>query len=165
MINQHSELIRKIEIAIITPCGVLMQMKRTDNNQFRMWGCVLEGDETPIQGAINVLQEEAGLAVDANDLTIVNIYNSFFEGKDDLISKTEIYRFILEFDYLPTLNINPEYTGWIVFSKTEVTESVVECQREFIKTLVEKSFPQQQVFIKKNIINEDILQQLKNRPR
>lgn len=47
--------LRSTEIALVTPFGVMMQIRPSDHNQLGMWGGVLNDGEEPIVGAFMVV--------------------------------------------------------------------------------------------------------------
>ena len=61
-LDRHMTIEQKsTEIALLTPSGVIMQIRPSDNNQLGLWGGVLEYGESFKDGAIRELFEETGI--------------------------------------------------------------------------------------------------------
>lgn len=121
------------EIALLTPFGVLMQIRPYDNNQLGMWGGVLEDGEYPEDGAIRELKEETGIEIDKSQLELVELNEHYhqYDNGDQVWYKT--FRFCVKFDYVPKIVTDEESAGAVM-----VAHIILEHQRDFIKRMLEK---------------------------
>lgn len=119
------------EIAIVTPFGVMMQIRPTDHNQLGMWGGVLNDGEKPIDGAVRELLEETGILIDKKQLEFieVNLHNHEYANGDKAVFKT--WRYVVYFDYVPKITTDEESVGAYM-----VVHTILEHQQEFIKRIL-----------------------------
>ena len=121
------------EICIITPEGVMMQIRPIDNNQLGLWGGSTEAGETPVEGAVRELREETGLIVDPKDLTFVCMgsrgVHTYGDGCQGLSAS---YRYKLVLDYVPELKLDHESSGIKFITKKDELGEVLVHQREYI---------------------------------
>lgn len=165
MNQQFTQTIRTVEIAILTPNGVLMQMKRVDNNHYSMWGAEIDSNENDTEAAVNILKRDAGLTTTADALKHVNIYTSISKDENGNLIKKEIHRFILEFDHLPVLKIEPKLRGWIVIASEKSAVNVIEAHQSFIATIIEDLFSPTSSHFNNHHFNEQVLEKLLKCPR
>ena len=77
-LNRHFPIeLYSSEVAIITPKGVMMQVRPCDADMLGLWGGVVEDGETPEDAIIRELYEELKLEVRAEDLKFVEKDNHF----------------------------------------------------------------------------------------
>lgn len=122
------------EIAIQTPCGILMQIRRADHNQLGMWGGVLKDNERPFQGAVRELREETGIEVDESQLIVAGVDEHDHEYANGDKARFKSYRFVVEFDYVPEVLTDEESVGTVLVAHPN---RVLCHQREFILQLLE----------------------------
>lgn len=123
--------LRSTEIALVTPYGVMMQIRPTDKCQLGLWGGVIEGSETPEEGAVRELYEELGISVTEDQLIFIeeNDHQHEYANGDKAIFHT--YRFKICFDYVPKIKTDEEAVG--VFM---VVHTILEHQSDFVKRIL-----------------------------
>ena len=120
------------EIAVLTPLGILMQIRPSDNDQLGVWGGILDDGEEPAEGAIRELFEETGICITKDDLEFVEIDEHFHKyANGDKVYFTS-YRYIVRFDYVPTVITDEESTGTVM-----VAHTILYHQQEFIKRVLD----------------------------
>ena len=137
-LNRHMMIqLESTEVAILTPKGLMMQIRRTDRNQLGFWGGVIEDGETPLQGAVRELLEEAGLTVEQTALKFVGIDNhehKYANGDEALF---HAYRYELRLNYVPEIKETDDDDTIGVFY---LSHTVLSHQREWAISLLEESF-------------------------
>ena len=131
-IDEHTAIeLVSTEIALRTPFGILMQIRASDNKQLGMWGGVLEGDETPEEGAIRELREETGIVITQEQLQFVEINEHFhiYANGDKALFKA--YRFIVDFERIPKITTCEESVGAFM-----VVHTILDHQQDFIKRVL-----------------------------
>lgn len=115
------------EIAILTPFGVLMQVRPTDHDQLGMWGGVLNDGEDPASGAVRELREETGIIIDESQLEFkeLNEHSHEYANGDKAYFKS--FRYVVRFDYVPKVVTDEESVGAVM-----VAHIILEHQQEFI---------------------------------
>lgn len=121
------------EIAIITPFGVLMQVRPTDHDQLGMWGGVLNDDEEPATGAVRELREETGIIVEESQLEFKESNEHFHEYANGDKAYFKSYRYVVRFDYVPKVITDEESVGAVM-----VAHIILKHQQEFIGKLLEE---------------------------
>lgn len=123
--------LKATQIAVITPFGIMMQIRPSDRDQLGLWGGVLEDNETPEEGALRELREEIGLELPIEALEFVeeNTHNHEYANHDKAIFHA--YRFKVVLDYVPRVQTDEESTG--VFM---VVHTILNHQQEFVKRLL-----------------------------
>lgn len=132
-LDEHLPLeLQSTEIAIVTPYGILMQIRTADNNQLGLWGGAIEEGETPEEGAIRELREETGLTITREQLIFLeeDTHSHTYANGDKAIFHA--YRYKVEFDYIPKITTDEESVG--VFM---VTHTILSSQQELIKKILE----------------------------
>lgn len=119
------------EIALLTPFGVLMQIRPSDNDQLGTWGGVVEYGETPEESAIRELFEETGLRISADQLEFVEINSHFHEYSNGDKAYFFSHRYIVKFDHIPNITTDEESVGAIM-----VVHTILSHQQEFIKRVL-----------------------------
>ncbi len=131
-LDRHMPIeLRSTEIAVLTPKGILLQERKSDNGQLGMWEGVLEDGETPEQGAVRELREEAGIIVTPQQLIFDSrdCHEQTYANDDQVIF--EAYRFLLQLPYVPS--------GDGVLVKN----GILFHQRDFINNLVQEFYHHQ----------------------
>lgn len=119
------------EIALVTPFGVLMQIRPVDRDQLGVWGGILEAGETPREGAVRELKEETGIEIDESDLEFVEINESFHEYANGDKVFFKAHRFIVHFNYVPKVITDEESVGVVM-----VAHTIIDHQQNFIKRVL-----------------------------
>lgn len=131
-LDRHMPIeLESTEIAVVTPFGIMMQIRPTDYNQLGMWGGVLNDGEQPEEGAIRELREETGIKVDKDQLEFVEVNEHFHEYANGDKAFFKCYRFVLRLDHVPQIATDEESVGAYM-----VVHTILEHQREFIKSLL-----------------------------
>ncbi len=89
------------EVAVITPKGILMQIRGDEHNILSLWGGFVRDNEEPDEAAIRRLYEEAGVVVNKEQLKFVDHYthSHTYENGDKCHYLT--YRYTVHLDYVP----------------------------------------------------------------
>lgn len=131
-VDRHTAIeLESTEIAVVTPVGVMMQIRPTDRDQLGMWGGVLEEGETPVAGAVRELREETGIEVSESQLEFVEVNEHFHEYANGDKAYFKTYRFILRLNYVPKITTDEESVG--VFM---VVHTILSHQHDFIKKVL-----------------------------
>ena len=131
-LDRHMPIeLRSTEIAIMTPFGVMMQIRPTDHNQLGLWGGVLNDDEEPVDGAIRELCEETGIQVEASQLQFVEENEHFHKYANGDMAFFKSYRFVLKLEEVPQITTDEESVGAFM-----VVHTILEHQVEFIKRVL-----------------------------
>lgn len=133
-LNRHMAIeLRSTEVAILTPKGIMMQIRPTDSNQLGMWGGVLNDGEEPEDGAVREIYEEVGIRITKDQLEFmeINEHTHTYDNGDTAIFTS--YRYTLKLDYVPNsqLNLNEETNGAAM-----VTHTIISHQQNFIKRVL-----------------------------
>ena len=131
-LDRHLEIeLRSTEIALVTPFGIMMQIRPTDHDQLGLWGGVLKDTETPEEGAIREIREETGLEIPAEALVFMeeNDHSHQYANGDKAIFHS--YRFKVELDYVPQIKTDEESTGVFMLVHT-----VLDHQQDFVKRIL-----------------------------
>lgn len=136
-LNRHLAIeLTSTEVAVITPDGILLQVRATDSNQLGMWGGVVLNGESPEDGAVRELKEETGMDVKKEDLEFVEVNRHFhcYDNHDKAVFNC--HRFILRLDKTPEVIIDHESNGFKIINTPFEVGMALEAQREFLKTLI-----------------------------
>lgn len=95
--------LRSVEVAVVTPNGIIMQLRPEDDNQLGVVSGILEDGEQPVYGAIRKLKEELGIVVKINQLQYFKTitYTTKYKNGDRAMFTT--WRFVLELKSIPKL--------------------------------------------------------------
>lgn len=130
-LDKHMPIeLKSTEICIITPLGILMQIRPEDNNQMGMWGGVLNDDESPKEGAVRKLKEELNLEVSIEELEFVEENNHKHEYGNGDKAVFHAYRFKLEMDDVPKFKTSSQFVVQLC------THNVLSHQHEFMKRML-----------------------------
>lgn len=133
-IDRHTTLeLESVEIALLTPFGVLMQIRPSDNDQLGMWGGVMEKDETPKEAAVRELFEETRIKISLDQLEDAGIDEHFHQYSNGDKAKFKAYRFIVRFDYVPKVTTDEESVGAVM-----VAHTILAHQQAFIAECLKK---------------------------
>lgn len=131
-LDRHTAIeLYSTEIALVTPFGVLMQIRPTDKNQLGMWGGVLEDGENIFQGAQRELFEETGLEIHIDEFKFVEVNKHFHQYDNGDKVYFETYRFKVEIDHVPTITTDEESVGAFM-----VVHTILDHQQDFIKRIL-----------------------------
>lgn len=136
-LDRHMAIeLESTEIAIRTPKGLMMQIRKTDRGQLGFWGGVLEDGETPVEGAVRELLEETGLKVDTSELTYVGTddHEHMYANGDKAIFHA--YRYEVTLDYVPEIQETDDSDTVGIFY---LSHTVLSHQRDWAISLLENS--------------------------
>lgn len=122
--------LRSTEILIMTPKGIMMQVRTADQGKLGVFGGVLHEDEEPKRGAIREVQEEAGIEIAKSDLKYVgyNEHEHTYSNGDRAFFHT--FRYVLKFAGVPKINLN--YEASKVEFVTTVKSNIIDHQQDFV---------------------------------
>ncbi len=127
-IDRHTTLeLESVEIALLTPFGVLMQIRPSDKDQLGVWGGVMESGETPKEAAVRELFEETRIAISPDQLEEAGIDEHVHEYANGDKAKFKAYRFIVRFDHVPKVTTDEESVGAVM-----VAHTILSHQQQFI---------------------------------
>ena len=131
-LDRHMAIeLQSTEIAVVTPCGIMMQIRPTDHNQLGMWGGVLNDGEDPVDGAIRELREETGMVVDRSLLEFVEIDDHAHQYASGDKAIFHCFRYVLRLDHVPQIITDEESVGAFM-----VVHTILEHQQDFIKRML-----------------------------
>lgn len=132
-IDRHTTLeLESVEIALLTPFGVLMQIRPLDNDQLGLWGGVMEKGETPKEAAVRELFEETRIEISLNQLEEAGIDEHYHEYSNGDKAQFKAYRFIVRFDNVPKVTTDEESVGAVMVAHTIIPHQqafVAQCLR------------------------------------
>ena len=131
-LDRHMTLVlNSVEIALVTPLGIIMQIRPKDRDQLGLWGGVLLDDESPEDGAVRELYEETGIQISKEQLEFVEVNEHFHEyasgDKGIFIS----HRYIVRFDNVPEITTDEESVGAFM-----VVHTILSHQQDFVKRVL-----------------------------
>lgn len=125
------------EIAIVTPYGIIMQIRTHDNNRLGLWGGVIKDEEEPYYGALRELKEETGLKFNTCNIKFIETNIHFHEYANGDKGNFYSYRYVLKLDYTPEIIIDEESKGIeFVTKETFINQDILEHQRDFINRIL-----------------------------
>ncbi|MCI8273352.1 MAG: NUDIX domain-containing protein [Clostridia bacterium] len=131
-LDRHMPLeLRSTEIAIVTPFGVMMQIRPSDHNQLGMFGGVLNDGEEPAEGAARELCEETGIKVSGDELEFVEENSHFHEYANGDKVFFHCFQYVLKLSYKPEITTDEETAGTFM-----VTHTILDHQQDFIKRML-----------------------------
>lgn len=119
------------EIALLTPFGVLMQIRPTDKDQLGTWGGVILDGETPEDGAVRELFEETGVEISKEQLEFVETNEHYHQYGNGDKAFFKSYRYIVRFDIVPKITTDEESVGAVM-----VVHTILSHQQDFIKRVL-----------------------------
>lgn len=134
-LNRHLPIeLYSSEAVIVTPKGVMMQVRPCDADMLGLWGGVIEDGETPEEAIIRELYEELKLKVRVEDLKFVENNKHFhrYQNGDEVYFTT--FRYELKLDYVPKVHLDFESDG-IVFLRP-----IISHQKAFVEEVMKKYF-------------------------
>lgn len=130
--DRHTAIeLQSTEICIMTPFGIMMQIRPTDNNQLGMWGGVLNSGEAPEDGAVRELKEETGIEIDKSQLEFVEVDDHTHEYANGDKVFFHCFRYVLRLDHVPQITTDEESVGAYM-----VVHTILGHQQEFIKRML-----------------------------
>ena len=127
------------EVCIITPQGILLQIRVADKGALGMWGGLLEDGEELFEGVNRVVLKETGIDLSKRNIHFVEM-NSHYHcyGNGDRV-KFITYRFVVKLNEVPNnISLDNESMGYVFVNNEEECESVLPHQKEFIKRMLNK---------------------------
>lgn len=127
-IDRHTTLeLKSVEIALLTPFGVLMQIRPLDNDQLGLWGGVMEKGESPKKAAVRELFEETRIEISPDQLEEAGVDEHVHQYSNGDTAKFKSYRFIVRFDYVPKVKTDEESVGAVM-----VAHTIISHQQAFV---------------------------------
>lgn len=122
--------LRTTEILIMTPKGVMMQVRTADEGKLGVFGGVLHEEEEPKHGAIREVHEETGLKLTKRDLKYVgyNRHEHTYTNGDKALCHT--YRYYVKYAKTPQVTLNYEASG--LEFVTTVKSNIIDHQQNFV---------------------------------
>ena len=120
--------LQSTEIAIITPKGILMQIRDEDTTKLGLWGGIIRDDEDSLHCAQRkIFEETGGLMVKLEDLKFVdtNRYQYTYPNGDICYYLAD--RYYIQLDYVPD-----------ILGSVLVNYSFFSHQQDFIEDLLKK---------------------------
>ena len=128
--------LKSTEIAVVTPAGILMQVRGSDNGQLGMWGGANNWYENYETCARRELWEETRIFTREGQLTHYednHHYHRYANGQQaDFITR----RYVLVLSYVPEIVLDQESTGMRLITSVE-NQPILEHQVDYIKRLIE----------------------------
>ena len=124
------------EVCIITPKGLLLQVRASDKGALGMWGGVLEDGEAPIDGAIREVKEETGISLGKEQMHFVGINPHLHRYANGDNAKFTSYRFVVRLDYVPNITLDNESLNYKYVKTLEECEGVLDQQKDFIRKVL-----------------------------
>lgn len=130
-IDRHTTMeLYTSDVALITPKGIIMQVRSNERGKLGLWGGVLNFNEHPRDGAIRELFEETGLRVRPDALIYASINPHFHTYSNGDKCKYTTYMFKLFIDYIPDIILNDESIGFELIKS--IDPRIFEFERDFI---------------------------------
>lgn len=131
-LDRHMPIeLHSTEIALVTPFGILMQIRPSDKDQLGLWGGVIEENETPEDGAIRELLEETGILISKKKLEFVEVNEHYHKYANGDQAYFKSYRYIVRFDNVPQIVTDEESVGAVM-----VVHTILSHQQEFVKRVL-----------------------------
>lgn len=138
-LDRHMPIeLRSTEIAVVTPLGIMMQIRPEDDNKLGVWGGLLEDGEFTKECAVRRLFEETGIFVEREQLTFAGVEEHLHEYANGDKVIFESYRYVLKLYKIPVLDPSAEATG-VVFIKSvneKILKQLIEHQKSFIDKVI-----------------------------
>lgn len=126
------------EIAIITPQGLLMQIRKHDKDSLGLWGGIVKDNEVVAKNAIRKILEETGINATIEDLEFIESVKHAHQYSNGDKAYFNAYRFILKLDHVPALRMNSDSNGFHIISKNSRYEDIARVlghQQDFVHYL------------------------------
>jgi ADP-ribose pyrophosphatase YjhB (NUDIX family) len=131
-LDRHMPIeLHSVDIAIVTPIGVMLQIRHSDNDQLGLFGGSIIDDETPEECAIRKIKEQTGIEVSLEQLQYVEESDHLHQYANGDKGIFHSYRYKVEFDHVPQVKEGSDYAD-VYF----VAHTVLSHQTEFIKRLL-----------------------------
>lgn len=131
-LDRHMPIeLQSVDVALITPIGLMMQIRHIDNDQLGLFGGSIQDGESPEECAIRKIKEQVGLDVPKEQLQFVeeNDHTHQYANGDKGIFHS--YRFKVEFDHVPEVKTGGDYAD-VYFT----AHTVLSHQVEFVKKIL-----------------------------
>ena len=120
------------EIAIITPKGILMQIRSDEGNSLSLWGGEILDDEDPADAAVRRLYEESGIKVEREQMEFRNIYGHRYKYENGDTCDFHTYQYAVILDYVPEVTLNDKTS----IGSLLINHTIVGHQQPFIQNLL-----------------------------
>lgn len=137
-LDRHMEIeLESTEIALLTPKGIVLQVRSDESNMIDLWGGSLECGESLGQCVAREFYEETGIQVPEKEFEFWEEYQHSYEYENGDKALFHSYRFTVTFDNIPNIVLNEESVGVVMFSKAEeLPDAIAPEQRDFIEFLL-----------------------------
>lgn len=119
------------EIAFITPWGIMMQVRASDEGKLGLFGGVVNDGETVREGAIREVREKLGLKLKSDDLKWegTDTHKHTYSNGDKVLFN--VHRFVCQLEVVPDeLELNSESAD-VTFVKN-VNPDILKYQQDFV---------------------------------
>lgn len=136
--DPHMRLeLNSTEIALITPWGVMLEVRTADNGKLGLCGGVVRRNETTLECAVREIREELGIKVKADSLKFVedNIHAHTYANGDKALF--HCYRFVCMLSDIPDeLEFDSESTG--VEIVRNLRDDILPAQQDFVSRCIQQ---------------------------
>ena len=140
-LNRHLPIeCKSTEVALVTPNGIIMQVRASDNGKLGFWGGCIEDGESVIAGALREVKEETGLNIEQKNLQYVETNEHFHKYANEDIAKFLTYRFIVNFEQQPKIVVDCESLGYEFVNLHDDLNRILEHQQEFVQRILNEYY-------------------------
>lgn len=134
-LDRHMPIeLRSTEIAVVTPFGVMMQIRPEDDNKLGVWGGILEDGELMKECASRRMAEETGIILQKDQFRTWGVEEHFHEYVNGDKVIFEAHRYVLKLYVIPVFEVSAEATG-VAFVKC-ASNLILDHQRDFIDNVI-----------------------------
>lgn len=120
------------EIAVVTPKGILMQIRSDESNSVSLWGGIIYDDEDSVDAAVRRLYEESGIKVEREQMEFKNIYGHSYTYENGDKCYFHTYQYAVYLDHVPEVILNDDTSiGSILVNNT-----ILSHQQPFVQDLL-----------------------------
>ena len=131
--------LRSTEIAVVTPAGILMQVRGSDNGQLGMWGGANIWYENYETCARREMWEETRIALKEGQLIEKEDNQHYHKYANGQQADFHTRRYVLLLDYVPDIVLDHESTGSRLITSV-VDEPILDHQVDFIRRVLEEYY-------------------------